>query len=337
MLFDWLVSAEHLLVSWNAFKRGKEGKRDVQAFACDLEENLLGLRDDLASGAYAHGGYVEFSVTDPKLRHIHKPSVRDRVVHHALTGFLTELYEPRFISDSYSSRKGKGTHAAVRRLHELCWRESLHDARPVWVLKCDVRRFFDSVDHAVLLAILGRRIRCPRTLALLEGVVSSFETAPGKGIPLGNLTSQVFSNIYLDRLDQFVKRELRVPCYLRYADDFALVSRDREYLVRALSGIRAYLEGELGLGLHERKITFRRWRQGVDFLGYVDFPHYALLRNRTRRRIVGKAAGRALLAREGVIGQEELDASLESYFGMLRHCRGDGVFRELDEALYALR
>ena len=308
----------------------------MQAYACNLEENLFGLREELRSGTYLHSGYTQFYITDPKLRHIHKPAVKDRVLHHALVALLDPIFERLFIFDSYSSRRGKGTHLAIARLRELCWKESQHNTRTVWALKCDVRKFFDSVDHGILLSILGKRVR-GEVFSVLEQVVRSFEIRPGKGIPLGNLTSQLFSNVYLDRLDQFVKRELKVKSYLRYADDFVLVSHDRAYLEGLLPRIEEFLGGELKLELHARKVIFRRWRQGIDFLGYISFPNHTLLRHRTRQRMLRNTSRQVGRLAAGKIAPDRLDRTLESYYGMLRHCRGRAVFDALEEALGPLR
>ncbi len=300
-----------------------------------LEDNLFELRDMLRAGTYTHSGYHEFYVTDPKLRHIHKPVVRDRVLHHALVRLMEPMFEPRFIFDSYSSRKDKGTHAAIARLREFAWEASEHNERVVWILKCDIRKFFDSVDHGRLLAILKKRIHNERFVALLEQVVASFETRPGTGIPLGNLTSQLFSNVYLDRLDQFMKRELRVRYYLRYADDFAIISQDRAYLESLLPRIKEFLRERLGLELHERKVIFRRWRQGVDFLGYVSFPHHTLLRSRTKKRMLKKVQYRLYQYGKGAIGEEQLEHSLGSFTGILRHCQGREIYDQLDALVEA--
>ncbi len=219
-LYDQLIALPNLFAAWLQFKSGKEKKLDVQQFAYALEDNLFDLYLSLQEGRYEHGSYQAFQIRDPKLRNIHKATVRDRVLHHAVAKVLDRLFDRGFIHDSYSSRTGKGVHRAVRRLRRMAWRLSQNRTRTVWYLKCDVRKFFDSVDHVELLKLVRKRIKDEQFMRLVEDIVTSYATKPGKGIPLGNLTSQVFSNIYLNPFDQFMKRTLRIKEYVRYADDF---------------------------------------------------------------------------------------------------------------------
>ncbi|OYV84242.1 MAG: hypothetical protein B7X04_00110 [Parcubacteria group bacterium 21-54-25] len=191
------------------------GKEDVLVFSEHFEKHLLSLHSDLVRGKYKHGPYTRFLIQDPKLRHIAKASVRDRVLHHAICRVIAPSFDRAFIFDAYSSRKTKGVHRAIERLQSLAQKLSRNNTQTVWALKCDVRKFFDSVGHVRLLELCARRIRDERVMALLKDILGSFETKQGKGIPLGNLTSQLFANIYLDPLDQYVKRELRVKNYLR--------------------------------------------------------------------------------------------------------------------------
>ena len=182
----------------------------MQHFSLNLENELFALHDDLVQERYCHGSYAGFYLHDPKLRHIHKASVRDRIVHHVVMRAIEDRFEPGFIHDSYSSRIGKGTHRAVERFRTFAWKLSRNDTKKVWILKCDIRRFFDSVNHEILKKLIHRRVKCPKTLQLLDIIIDSFSVDSGKGIPLGNVTSQLFSNIYLNELDQFIKRRLRI-------------------------------------------------------------------------------------------------------------------------------
>lgn len=177
-MFEQIISLENLFAAWREFRRGKRGKTDVQEFERNLEDNIFALHDDLASGQYRHGPYHRFHIFDPKHRIIHKASVRDRLVHHAVYRVMTPLFETSFIFDSYSCRIGKGTHAAVRRLEAFARRVSRNNTGPCWALKFDVKKFFDSVDHDILLGILYRQIACPRTRELLAGIVGSYSSLP---------------------------------------------------------------------------------------------------------------------------------------------------------------
>lgn len=317
------------------FKKGKGGKRDVQEFALDIEDHLFQLHDDLIQGVYVHSPYESFYVYDPKLRHIHKPSIRDRVLHHAVFAALESLFEPHFIFDSYSSRTNKGTHRAVERLRKLAWRLSCNNTKTVWILHGDIRKFFDSVDHGILFSLIKRRVGDLKVLEIIRIVIESFETRPGKGIPLGNLTSQLFSNIYLDRFDQFMINILHVSSYIRYADDFIVMSRNGILLKYLVPIIQKFLMTHLRLTLHPRKIVLRKWHHGVDFLGYVSFPHHMVLRTKTKRRLKKRLRKKYKEMQRGVLVREKFDATLQSYSGMFKHCRGSNIVRRMSE-LYNL-
>jgi len=278
-----------------------------------LEANLFELREELTSRRYRHGAYEPFTVYDPKQRRIHKACVRDRVVHQAFVNVLEPLFEPDFIHDSYSCRVGKGTHAAVRRLRTFLLSESRNHRWTAYALKCDVRKFFDSVDHAILLLLLERRVHDSRMMDLLERVIVSFSTKPGKGLPLGNLTSQLFANIYLHELDRFVKHVLREKQYLRYCDDFMIVDGSRERLLGLIPKLDSFLRDHLKLHLHPDKISVRSWSQGVDFLGYVSLPRATVVRTKT-----------ALRMRKNIA-----DGNVTSYLGMCIHANAHELEQEL--------
>ncbi len=194
-------------------------------FESDVERSIFQLHRDLTSGDYRHGSYSAFTICDPKQRPIHKATVRDRIVHHAIFSVLNPIFEPTFIAHSFSCRVGKGTHKAVAALESILGQVSANAKHPCFVLKCDIHQFFASVDHTILLKILGRKITDEATLHLLSEIIHSFPAhQSGKGIPIGNLTSQLFANVYMNEFDQFVKHTLRVKHYIRYTDDFVLVA-----------------------------------------------------------------------------------------------------------------
>ncbi len=307
--FERLTSLEHLFAAWDEFRRGKEKKIDVEHFALDLEDNLFALHERLVAGEYQHGGYQSFFVRDPKLRHIHKASVADRVLHHAVSKMLNPVFERGFIYDLYSNRQDKGTHRAFVRMQQLAWKLSRNNTKTVWALKCDVRKFFDNMDHDILLTLIRKKVDDPRVLELIRRIINSYETSPGRGLPLGNLTSQLFSNIYLDPLDQWMKREVRGKNYLRYVDDFLLLGLSRDALADMIPRIREYLADRLQVELHPKKIDLRAWYQGVDFLGYVGFPYHSVLRVKTAKRMLRKVLA-------GIVSKE----SLASYRGHMSHC-----------------
>ncbi len=309
--FNQMFSLESLFASFLEFRKGKKSKSDVAEFSIHLMSNLSRLHDDLISGSYRHGGYAHFIVADPKSRDIHKASVRDRVVHHALYRALYPYFDCLFIHDSYSCRLAKGTHRALDRFQTFAGRASKNDTQTAWVLSCDIRKCFASVDHGVLKHILEQHVSCARTRAVLCDVIDSFSSnTSGVGIPLGNLTSQLFINIYMNELDQYIKRDLKAEYYLRYADDFILVSCDRTKLLSLIAPIRKFLVSRLQLELHPKKVSINTIASGVDVLGWVHFPHHRVLRTATKKRMLRS------------IARDASPESITSYQGMLRHGNG---------------
>ncbi len=271
--------------------------------------NVLALHHELSAGGYWHGGYHHFRIADPKPRDIHKASVRDRLVHHALYRKLYPFFDRTFISDSYSCREEKGTHRAMNRFRAFVHKVSKNDTRTCWVLKCDIRKFFASIDQQILLRIIEKYIPDSRICALIKNIVGSFSsTGKGKGLPLGNLTSQLLVNIYMNEFDQFVKHKLKAKHYIRYADDFVTLSSSREELVETLSYMKVFLRDRLKLALHPDKVSIETLASGVDFLGWVHFPDHRVLRTATKQRMF-----RTLQT------SREKPEVLHSYLGMLSH------------------
>ncbi len=219
---------ENLFLAWKEFKKGKTSSQDVQEFGLYLEDNIFQLHEELKSHRYTHGTYTPFFVTDPKLRHIHKASIRDRLLHHAVFRILYPIFDRNFIYDSYSCRVGKGTHRAVNRLERFIAKLSHNNNRLVYALKCDIRKFFDSINQDILTKLIDKKIEDKDTRWLIGQILGSFSKTPGRGLPLGNVTSQLFANIYLNELDQFVKHNLKVKYYLRYCDDFIILQDDKK-------------------------------------------------------------------------------------------------------------
>lgn len=323
-IFEGMTSPEHLFGAWDQFKKEKRNKADVMRFERDLERHIFQLHRDLTDKSYKHGPYTGFYISDPKLRHIHKATVRDRVLHHAIFQKLNPLFEPGFIADSFSCRVGKGTHKGVERLAYMLRAVSRNGTRLCYALKCDVRKFFDSIDHEVLLEILAQRVKDTDVMWLLKEIVGSFSTGGrdlfhARGVPIGNLTSQLFANVYMNEFDQFVKHELKVKHYVRYTDDFIVISSDKEELEKLLAPIERFLQERLQLTLHPDKIQITKYRKGIDFLGYVQFPHHRLMRERSERRMLRKISHAAYLYRHGAIEDERMNATLQSYLGVLSH------------------
>jgi retron-type reverse transcriptase len=312
-----LTTKKNIFRGFKAFLKGKKHKQDVINFSQNKEVNLEKLHAELVSKTYLPGKYSQFIVRDPKTRIIHKACVVDRIVHHIVSDVLEDNYDSTFIYHSYACRKDKGTHKGIR--------ESKNNRRTCWILKCDISKFFASVNHEKLTEILSRRVKDQEFLDLLEKIVNSFysdkttDLSNKKGIPIGNLTSQLFSNIYLNELDQFVKHTLKVKFYLRYADDFAFISYDREYLLGLIDPLQKFLKGSLDLDLHPKKIILRKFSSGVDFLGYIIFPKYILPRTKTKRRLVRKIHEKVKQFKAGEISEESLNQTIQSYYGFLIH------------------
>lgn len=261
-------------------------------FQANLAENLVELHGLLKNKTYIHAPYSAFNVSDPKPRNIHKAIVRDRVLHHLIYKELYWYFDSRFIYDSYSCRKNKGTHRAYERFKIFAGKVSKNNTRTCYVLKCDIKKFFASVHHETLHEILKRHIADSEMLWLIRQVVSSFHAADeGIGLPLGNLTSQLLVNIYMHEFDMYVKQELRLKYYVRYADDFVFLSDNKEELEELLPKISGFLESKLRLRLHEHKVYIKTYGSGVDFLGWVHFPHHRTVRTTTKRKILRNMKG----------------------------------------------
>ena len=323
-LFNDIISAENLFSAWDKFKNGKRNKNDVQRFEWNLEENVFRLYRELKNKNYKHSSYASFNISDPKPRNISKAQARDRILHHAIFQILNPIFEAGFISASFSCRVGYGTHKGVQSLQNTIRKTSKNGKVSCFILKCDVKKFFDTIDHDILLAILKRKIKDDDTIWLLKQIISSFSSNYSllgieKGVPIGNLTSQLFANVYMNEFDIFIKQKLKVKYYLRYTDDFIIISQDKDYLAKLIPQIVSFLQDELRLKIHEEKTTIQKTSQGVDFLGYVVFNKYKLVRTKTRKRISRKFKMKIENYIEGKISKNSLSQSLQSYLGFLCH------------------
>lgn len=305
--FEDIINIENLLEAWKEFVRGKRNKSDVQEFSLKLMDNLFVIHEDLISYRYRHGGYQAFNISDPKPRNIHKANVRDRLLHRAIYRVLYPFFDKTFIPDSYSCRIKKGTHKALNRFHAFTHIVSHNHTRTCWILKCDVKKFFASIDHKVLLDILNSYIPNKQIIWLIEEIIESFSVKPDIGLPLGNLTSQLLVNIYMNEFDQFVKHKLKVKYYIRYVDDFIVLSSNRKELENFIPLIRDFLSEKLKLDLHPQKVMIKTLASGVDFLGWVNFPDHRVLRTATKRRAFRR------------INTHPTSETINSYLGLLSH------------------
>ncbi len=288
-LYPRICSFENLHLAYRKARKGKRGKESTASFEYDLEKELLKLRDELEAGNWKPGAYHSFYIHDPKRRLISAAPFRDRVVHHALCNVIEPIWEKRFVFDSYANRKGKGTHHAILRCNEF-------SRQYRYVLQCDVEQFFPSIDHQILFGQLARQVDEPAALGLISKILRSGEGVQAgeykmhrfdgdgmdaqyrpRGLPIGNLTSQFWANVYLNSFDHFVKRELRCLAYLRYVDDFLLFSNDLGELQEWKNKTQARLAG-LRLTLHEPQ-TYPV-KNGIPFLGFCIYPEHRRLKKR---------------------------------------------------------
>ncbi len=313
-----------------AARRAARGKRRVLGVArwmADLEPNALRLERSLGDGSWRPARPTTFVIHDPKTRTITAAPFGDRVVHHALMDALEPHLERRMMFESFACRRGKGTHRALGHARRLLRRHG-------WFLKLDIARCFDSIDHGVALAALSRVIADARALELAERIVSA-GGKEGRGLPIGNLTSQWLANLVLDRLDHFVKEELRVPGYVRYMDDFVLFADEKAALRGWYGDVAGFLAEHLKLDLKDRATLLAPARQGLPFLGWRTYRRMTRLRPENLRRVRARLWARAAEHRAGRIDDARLAASVASVMEHLRHGRSPGLRRRLSEELGA--
>ncbi|MBF0429268.1 MAG: group II intron reverse transcriptase domain-containing protein [Magnetococcales bacterium] len=313
-LFNAIVSFGNLWYAAHKAWRGKKDKTRIADFYFNLERELLVLQEELVSGQYQPRPYHVFEVTDPKRREIAAADFRDRVVHHAMINILDPLFEKRLIFDTYACRTGKGTHAAVQRAQQF-------SKQLPFFLKCDIRKYFQSVDHAILQTLLVRIIKDQRVLDLLARIIAPPVPGhpPGKGIPIGNLTSQHFANLYLGEMDHFIKERLRVAGYLRYMDDFLFFGQTKSLLHEIHFEIRQFLHERLSLILKDRVTTLAPVNDGIPFLGCRIFPSTIRLPQKGLARFRSKLYARESEFFQGKISETLLSRSVGSMIGHMVH------------------
>lgn len=322
-LYQKFCAMNNLELAFRKARKGKSKKTYVIAFENNLEEELQKLHNELCSFTYKPQSLKRFIVRDPKTRTIHASDFRDRVVYHALVNILEPIFEKSFIYDSYASRKGKGTHKALLRFDTFLRKVSkngqlinnYYDNNCIngYVFKADIKKYFDTVNHILLLGFIKRKIKDNNIIWLIEKILNNFGMKT-KGMPLGNLTSQFFANVYLTQLDYFVKHKLKVRFYLRYVDDFIILHRDKNKLYDYKSKIEKYITN-LKLELHLDKSKILPLRKGIGFVGYRVFYHYKLLR-KSNKKSFEKAFKRKLdFYKNGLLGKEDCIHFLEGWFG----------------------
>lgn len=315
-LVEAMADYGNIQKAYNKARKCKRYRKDVLIFTNDKEENLERVRNDIQGLAYKPSRYHYFKVYEPKERQIMALPFYDRVVQHAINNVLEPIFNKRFIFHSYACRKQKGMHAASDTLQKYLYDwEKFNPEQPLYAIKADIHHYFQSIDHAILKAEIRKVIKDAGALALLDKIIDHNGNVPdGVGIPVGNLTSQLFANIYLDKLDKYIKHTLGAKPYIRYMDDFIILSPDKEKLRRWLADIEAFLRDDLKLELNP-KTTILAEKNGIDFVGY---KHRATHR-KVRRDSIKRMKQKIKKFESGKLTKEQLQKSVASWTGHARH------------------
>lgn len=318
-IWDKVIDFGNLYFAYRAAGHGKRYRREALCFSKDLEENLIILQNELIWEMYKPIPFRQFCVFEPKRRLISAPAFRDRVVHHALVQIIEPYFERRFISESFACRKGLGTHAAMKHVVQCC-RAAKRRWGSYYVLKCDIHKFFPSINHDVLKRAIRRTISDPKVIHLLNIIIDSFEPA-GRGIPIGALTSQLLANVYLDQLDHFIKDECGVKYYARYVDDFLIIHNEKKYLKEMLIKIDIFVSEKLDVSLNPKTGIFPG-RHGIDFCGYRIWPAYVKPRKATIKRAKRRFKKMAKTYQKSPKILERAHQSIQSFLGYIHYCSG---------------
>ena len=338
-LYPKITSFDNLYLAFKAARKGKRARPDIAEFEFNLEENLLNLQNELQAETYSPGKYHNFRINDPKPRLISAAPFRDRVAHHALCRVIEPLFDIRFIDDSYACRKGKGTHAAVDRAQEF-------SGKYPYVLKCDIVHFFPHMDHQFLYQQFPRVIADAQTLRLCKLILDSgadihkdvepayfagddlFTAIRPHGLPIGNLTSQFWANVYLNPLDHFIKRELKCPAYVRYVDDFLLFSKNKNDLHAWRLAIIQFLSTQR-LTLHEKEAQVFPTQTGIPFLGWGVYPDHLRLKRRNGVAFQRRFATLRRRLQHGTVTRKKMNASVQGWIAHVQHGQTWGLRRSL--------
>ncbi len=329
-LYPKICAFDNLIIAARKARKGKQFHINVASFEFQLEKNLLQLHEELRAKSYLPGPYRSFMISDPKERMISAAPYRDRVVHHALMNITAPLFERTFIHDTYANREGKGTHLAIERYQYFA-------SRFPYVLKCDIRKFFPSIDHQILKQEIRWKIACPDTLWLCDLIIDNSnpqELHPAyftgdnlfspinrrKGLPIGNLTSQWWANVYLNRFDHYIKEHLRIRGYIRYVDDFVVFGHSREKLTCQKQTIIQYLD-KLKLYLHPYKTQIYDVHAGIPFLGYSVYPTHRIVLKPSVRRYERYLRKKLRRMKRYELTPEQLELGLNSWLGHIRFCQ----------------
>ena len=306
-IFDKIISLENLELAYKKARKGKTKKDYVIEFESNLKENVLQLHTELKNETYKPEPLKTFTLRDPKTRVISKSAFRDRVIHHAICNIIESIFDKTFINECCANRKGKGNLYALSLFDKYKKKVTNNNTKTAFCLKADIRHYFFEVNQEILLNILRRKIKDERTINLINKILKNYPDKE-KGMPLGNLTSQFFANVYLNELDYFVKHKLRAKYYVRYVDDFVILHENRIQLEVWKFFINKFLKENLQIELHPEKSRVIPLSRGVDFVGFRNFYYYRLLRKRNVKNMLNKIKS----FKGGFVSYEKL---LESFQG----------------------
>lgn len=349
-VYDEICSFENLYKAYLNARKNKRFRDEVLGFTTNLEEYLFDIQKDLINHTYKVGEYREFYIYEPKKRLIMALPFRDRVIQWAIYQVINPMFSKGYITDSYACIEGRGTHQAVQRLHY--WLKQVNRKQGKWYyLKLDISKYFYRIDHEVLIIMLHKKIKDKQLMRLLENIINS-ETSFGLelgihdpalsgrvadcGMPIGNLTSQMFANIYLNELDQYIKRELKIHYYIRYMDDMILLADDKKKLHEYKYLIDAFLQEKLKLNLNN-KTAIRPITLGIEFVGYKLWATHIKLRKSTSLKMKRRLNSVKKQYSKGKIQLSDVQATVNSYMGMLKYCNSYRLRNKLFEELVLKR
>lgn len=337
-LFEQIIAFDNLYFAAREALLCKRRKTAPAKFYLNLGKKLIELQEALISGTYKTGAYKTFYIYEPKKRLISAAPFVDRVVHHAICRVIEPLFDKSFIYDTYACRKGKGTHAAINRFTQFARRYR-------YALKCDIKKFFPSIDHEILKAQIRKRIGDEKLLQLIDMIIDHsnpqeavHDYFPGddlftpyerkKGLPIGNLTSQFFANIYLNRFDHYIKDDLGIKAYIRYVDDMVYFHDDISYLLDIHKTSQEYLN-QFRMLLHPNKCHIFQTSKGIPFLGFIIFPDHRLVRRESVTRYKRRLKKMQKYYREGLIEPSSVRASVHSWIGHVKHGDSYGLRKKI--------
>ena len=319
-IFCQIVSYKNLYSAYEKARAGKTLRSYVIEFEKDLKQNILDLQSELIFHTYKPRPLTTFIISDPKTRKISKSDFRDRIVHHAICNIIEPIFDKSFIFDSYANRKGKGTLKAVERFDFFKRKVSNNCFRECYVLKVDIKHYFETVDNEILIFLIMKKINDQRVIWLIKLILDNYSLSYGRmGMPLGNLTSQFFANIYLNELDHYIKEQLNIKYYIRYVDDFVILSKNKLILEYYKNKIEEFLKARLELELHPDKSKILKLSEGVNFLGFRIFMQFKLIRKNNLRKFENKFNALKIDYNNDLIEREKIIEKFEGWIAYIKN------------------